>query len=379
MIDRRTRILFIITHLELGGAQRQLFYILKNLDKDKYFLYLYAGNRGYLKRDFLNLSHIKVKLSSSLIREINPFLDAVTFLRLLFFIKNNRFDIVHTHSPKASILGRWAAFLLGVKNIIYTVHGWPFHKFMNPFMYTFFLYLERLTAKITKRIIVVSKADLKIGIDKKIAPQDKFNFIHYGVDIEKMERTFLKRKDELYSKELIINISSLKHQKGLYYFLDTAKLIIAKRNKLKFLLIGDGPLKNHIKKAITSYGLKNYVYLAGWVDDLSRIFSKTSVLVLTSLWEGLPLVVLEAIIAGIPAVVTNTGGLLDIVENYRNGIIVKTRDTEKISKAVLQVLDNYDQWCRMIKSYRKNINLYYWSIERMIKDVSNLYGSLSIT
>ena len=139
----KKKILFIITYLELGGAQKQLLYIIEGLDKSKYEVYLYAGGRGYLKRYFLSLSSVDVKLDFFLIREINPFFAAAAFLKLLFFIRKHKFDIVHTHSPKASLLGRWAAYFAGVRNIIYTVHGWPFHKFMNPIAYNFYLFLDR--------------------------------------------------------------------------------------------------------------------------------------------------------------------------------------------------------------------------------------------
>ena len=172
--NRKKKILFVITHLELGGAQKQLLSLVRNLDKEKYSLSLYAGKRGYLINEFLNTSGLKVTLSVSLVREINPFLDILEFCKLLFFIRKNRFDIVHVHCPKASILGRWAAHFAGLKNIIYTAHGWPFHKFMHPFLYKFYLFLEKLTAKITKKIIVVSKADLKEAVNRNLSSPDKF-------------------------------------------------------------------------------------------------------------------------------------------------------------------------------------------------------------
>jgi glycosyltransferase involved in cell wall biosynthesis len=374
-VSFKKKILFIITHLELGGAQKELLYLIEGLDKKKYQIYLYAGNRGYLKEDFLKLKEINIYLDNFLIREINPLYDLLSFLKLFFFIKRHKFDIVHTHSPKASILGRWAAFFTGIKNIVYTVHGWPFHKFMNILVYIFFLYLEKLTAKITKKIIVVSTADLKTALTKKIAPRSKLVLIHYGVDIEVLNNIYLKRKETI-SRHLIINISSLKPQKGIFDFLKVVNLIIKTRKNLQFFIVGSGPLKNQIAKFILRHKLQKYVGLKGWIRNVYSLLSQASVLVLTSLWEGLPLVVLESVIAGIPVVVTDTGGIWDIVRNYENGIVCFPKDVKKISEAVVDLLDRYEEWKKKIKKFRKQLDLKYWSKERMIKKIDALYETL---
>lgn len=369
----KKKILFVITHLQLGGAQKLLLWLIKNLDRDKYSLYLFAGDYGYIKKEFIGIPYLKVKFIPELVRPINPLYDLIAFFKLYSYIRKEGFDIVHTHSPKASILAIWAAYLAGVKNIICTVHGWPFHEFISPFSYRFLLWLERLTARITEKIIVESKGDLKIGVDKKIAPPDKFILIRHGVDIELLESIFSGRIKNPPAKDLIVNISTYKRQKDLNSFLETARLILDKDKRLRFSLIGDGPLRKEIIKAVENDGLKDHISLEGWVRDLSQILSTASLLVLTSLWEGLPLIVIEAIIAGVPVVVTDTGGVSDVVENYRNGIIVKPKDTEKLSEAVLSILDRYDEWQKMIMEDREKMDLSYWSQKRMVEEIESVY------
>ena len=146
----KKKILFIITHLELGGAQKQLLSLIENLDRDKYSLYLCAGDDGYFKSKFKAVAFLKVYFVPELVRRISPLNDLIVFLKLYFFIRKNGFDIVHTHSPKASILGRWAAYLSGVKGIIYTAHGWPFHDQLNQLLaklYFFWRRSQRLSQK----------------------------------------------------------------------------------------------------------------------------------------------------------------------------------------------------------------------------------------
>jgi len=382
----KKKILFVITYLELGGAQKQLLYILQSLDKSKYDIYLYAGNRGYLKHDFLSLSGINVRLDSFLVREINPFFDIVIFFKLLFLIKKHKFDIVHTHSPKASVLGRWAAYLGGVKNIIYTVHGWPFHKFMNPFVYYLYFFLEKVTAAITKAIVVVSRADLEKGIKNRLAPSNKFFMVHYGIDIDKFKNIWIEHNRKLYTpgvykkvgKAIVLTVSSLKPQKGIMKFLDVAKMLLDDLPDLEFVIAGSGPLRRRVVKEIKKRNLDGKVFLYGWVRDISELLKKADIFVLTSLWEGLPLALIEAVIAGMPFVVTNTGGVLDIARIFNRGIVVDSFDPEAVKNACLKMLKNYQEWNRIIKNQRKRFDADYWSYKRMIGQLEGVYESISI-
>lgn len=360
----KKKILFIITHLELGGAQKQLFSLIKNLDSDKYSLYLCAGDKGRLKKEFTNLSLLRVNLIPELVRRISPFDDLVAFAKLYFFIRENKFDIVHTHSPKASILGRWAARLAGVRNIVYTVHGWPFHDFLNPLSYYLYLFLEKISAPITKKIIVVSSSDSREGIKKKVFSADKFVIIHYGLDIEWVNRIFLKRKSCPSFEDLIINISCLKPQKGLACFLDTAEIVRSRRTDTRFSVIGNGPLYESVNREIEKRGLTGCLSLEGWMDDVSGFLSRASVLVITSLWEGLPLAVIEAAASGVPIVATDTGGVLDILEDGDNGIIVKRKNAKDIAAAILAIMNNYNNWHKKVIVAREKLDLTRWSEQR---------------
>jgi glycosyltransferase involved in cell wall biosynthesis len=372
----KKKILFIITYLELGGAQKQLLYILKSLDRNKYSLYLYAGNEGYLKEDFLNIPDVTVKLDSSLKRKINPFLDLPAFLKLFFFLRRNSFDIVHTHSPKASILGRWAAFFSGLRNIVYTVHGWPFHDFMHPLAYYFYLFLEKITAKITKKIIVPSQADLKIGLEKKIASLEKLTLIHYGVEIEVFDKIYQERKKVDKRADLIFTISSLKKQKGIFYFLTIAKMLLLENPRLNFTIAGDGPLRRKVKEKINNLKLKDKVQLVGWSRDIAYFLKRADIFILTSLWEGLPVSLIEAVIAGVPVIVTDTGGIRDIVTNNQQGLIIKPVNILEIRKSCQNILKNYADWHKIIEDNRKKLDLSYWSYQRMLGQLTEIYDRL---
>ena len=369
----KKKILFIITYLELGGAQKQLLSLIENLDKDKYSLYLCAGDYGYLKNKFKAITFLEAYFVPELARRISPLNDLIAFVKLYFFIRKNGFDIVHTHSPKASILGRWAAYLAGVKSIIYTVHGWAFHDQLNPLLAKLYILLEKITALITKKIIVVSSSDLGKALKNKVSSTDKCVIIHYGVDIKWAEQIFLKRKTSPPAINLIINISCLKPQKGLSYFLDVAEIILRKRGDARFSIIGDGPLNEKIKQEIEKRKLKKEVALEGWKDDTAGALSRASVMVITSLWEGLPLAVIEAVISGVPVVATDTGGVLDILKDNNNGIILQRKDIQSIADATISIIDNYNSWYKKVMATRGQLDLEYWSDRRMARSTERVY------
>ncbi|MFC1514744.1 glycosyltransferase family 4 protein [Candidatus Omnitrophota bacterium] len=369
----KKRILFIITHLELGGAQKNLLDLVKGLDPESYSLWVCAGDQGYLKKEFLKLSGLKLVFIPSLVRSINPVLDTIAFFKLLFFMKKNTFDLVHVHSPKASILGRWAAFFAGVPSIVYTVHGWPFHEFISPLSSNFYIFLERMTALITEKIIVISRHDMDKALAAKIAPKDKICLIHYGVDLERFSRVFEKRNNGAVDSKSIITVASLKPQKGLSYFLKMARSLLEESPGLRLIIAGDGPDRDKVTRQLGALGLEGKVVLAGWVEDIAGLMAKSAVLVLSSLWEGLPLAVIEGAIAGVPMVVTDTGGLRDLVVDGENAMVVPPADEKALAGAVKAMLSDYDQWARKTRMHRKILRLSDWSKETMAAKVEDLY------
>lgn len=368
------KILYIITHMEMGGAQKHLLSLLDGLQGKNFEIHVVCGEKGYLKNDLLNYERIKVEVIPQLVREINPVFDAIAFLKIYWYIKKNHFDIVHTHSPKASFLGRWAGYCAGVRNIFYTVHGWPFHKFMHPMSYFLYWFLEKVTAFITNRIIVVSCADFTMGVASKIAPSRKLKIIHYGIDVKRFNDVFNWRiKDGACDNKTIVTVSSFKPQKNMFAFLKVCLELVNLGLVKKIIILGDGPLKPKVTKQVDILGLNPYTVLTGWVNDISPYLRNASVFILTSLWEGLPFAVMEAVVSGVPVVVTDTGGVRDIMSENVQGIIVNPRKKSEFVNACVDVLKNNDRWDRIIKENRMTMDCSYWTQERMINDIESLY------
>ncbi|MDD5594996.1 MAG: glycosyltransferase family 4 protein [Candidatus Omnitrophica bacterium] len=342
----RINLLFIVTKLELGGAQKQLLSLIQGLGETCEFnIFLFTAKEGLLLEDVLKIDNITLRKSSCLVRAINPFKDLLALFEIYRFIKKNNIKIVHTHSSKAGILGRFAAKLAGAKCVIHTVHGWPFHEY-QPWLYrSLYIYLEKQIAKFSDKIVVVSQADREMGLRHSVGRNDQYQLIRYGIEPAFFGKPTAGRRfraelsisaDHL----LVTNISCFKPQKSPLDFIRVANLVLKTLPEVKFLLIGDGKLRQGIEKLIRELHLEEKIILAGWRRDIPEILCETNVLVLTSLWEGLPISVLEALASGCPVVATDTGGIREVVADGKNGFLVQPKEIFKMAEKLTLLLQN---------------------------------------
>lgn len=375
---QKKNLLYIITKLELGGAQRQLLLLIRNLDTTKYNIFLLTSSKGFLIPDALSIKELKLATLWSLDRPINPLKDALAFISIYKFIKRNKIDIVHTHSSKAGILGRWAAKLANVKLILHTIHGWSFHPYQNWLINNLFIFLEKITSLITDKFIVVCETDKYRGLLNRIGSEKKYAVIPYAIDLNELKKRddYIKKELEIKDEELVIGtISSLKPQKAPWDFVRVAFRIKKIFPKVKFILVGDGFLRKRIERIVYRYGLKKDFIFTGWRRDVGRILSIIDIFVLTSLWEGVPIAVLEAMALGKPVVVTDTGGISEIIKDKFNGFLVKCGDVEGISNIVVDLLKDENLKDKISQNARDSIDSRY-NIPSMVEATKKLYLDL---
>ena len=396
---RKKNLLYIITKLELGGAQKQLLALISGLDRNKYNIFLLTAKYGLLIPDALAIENLKVRGSAFLDRPINPLKDILALIEISRFIQKNKINLVHTHSSKAGIIGRLAAKLARVKTIIHTVHGWSFHDYQPRWLRWFYINLERLVAKFTDKIIVVSNFDLQKGLDNHIGQDDKYVLIRYGIDYvefnevdhfchsepRRPDRIFGGRGEEslrvreelgLAANDLVVGmVACFKPQKAPLDFIKLAYLVNKEMPGVKFILVGDGVLRAQVEQLINNFGLQKEVILLGWRRDIPHILSALDVFALTSLWEGLPISVLEVIVLGKPVVATNTGGIAEIISDGQTGFLVLPKDMDTMAKKIIMLLK--DESLRLsIASKAKNYLDNSFSLVNMTGCTQNLYDSV---
>ena len=384
MANSEIKVLQIITKFVVGGAQEHLIYLCDLLNKERCRVKVLSGAQtgpeGELIKE-IEKRGIDLFILPELVREINPLKDLLALIQLTRYIKKERFDIVHTNSSKAGILGRLAAKLAGVPIVVHTVHGWGHHDEMGKLRKGFYIFLEKCAGKLTDKIITVSYLDTKKGLKNGIADSGKYITIRSGIDLSVFNPATIdveheKRKWGIpLTNNVVGSIMRFSKQKNPLDFVKMAAEIVEKSPKVSFLLVGDGSLKPQIESSILQFNLSEKVILTGVRNDVPQLLAVMDVFVLPSLWEGLPRVIPQAMAIGLPIVATEVGGILEAVKEGQNGFLVPPKDFHAMAHRVIQLLEDQNLAKKMGERGRKMVYPEF-CVKQMVKSTESLYEGL---
>lgn len=380
-LAKKIKLLHIITNLELGGAQKHALQLIGSLDKEKYQKHFICNPSGLLTQEAEGLPGVHVNFMPALQRTISPWRDLRSLFYIFKYIRRHRIDIVHTHSSKAGIIGRWAAYLAGVRVIIHTVHGWSFHDYLPKPLKQFYLLLERIAAVFTDSFIGVSLNDIQKGLSNNIGKKDQYQLIRYGISPPassgKDAVNALKQEFGIGADKLCVGmVACLKPQKNPIDFIRLAEAICKKRSNAVFLSVGDGALRGKMQSLIYKKNLQKQVRLCGWRRDMGDMFSLFDIIVLPSLWEGLPIALLEAMSFAKPVVAYNSDGTGEIIRQGENGYLIEPKDIDAFVEKVEFLLSNKDFRQTMGKKAKEFFAQEMFTPEEMLKQTENLYQRL---
>ncbi len=370
------KMLHIITLSKWGGAQQVLFDIVTNTDKKKYLIEVACSPGGHLVNK-LKKRGITVYEIVSLKRNLAPFSSLRALLALYQLIKRGEYDIVHCHSSKAGILGRISACLAGIPKVYFTVHGWGFYNQEEyGWAQKLLIFLEKVAAKCSTKIICVSENDKKEGIRRKITKENKFLLIRNGTNWEvKENREKIRRKLGVSENEIVFGmVGRLSYPKNPLMFLRIADEIVKKYSKAKFVLIGNGPLFKECRDFIRENTLENNIFLLGEKspEETRKLLLGFDVFVLTSKFEGSPISIIEAMFAGQPVVASNVGGVSELIFDQKNGFLVKDQDVDKFVE-ILTILFEKPQLRLSMGEEGRKIGHSQFGLREMIRSYERLY------
>ncbi len=337
------KILYLITQSEWGGAQKYVYELATNLSSRGFDISVACGAGGILI-DKLQERNIKVFVLKNLVRPINPYRDLLAFFKISKLIKREKPDLVHTSSSKAEILGNLAARLAGSK-VIFTAHGFVFNE-ATGFKRKILIWLERLAAKWADKIIAVSEFDRQNAINEKIMTAKKIITIHHGLNLEffknfKKDTVAIRNRIGMPTNAPLVGTAANFYKtKGLKFLIEAAAIVIKKIPSARFLIAGDGELRPQLEKQIRNLGLQNKIFLIGFREDALEIIAALDVFALSSLKEGLPFVLLEAGAFGRPVAATQVGGVPEIVDHAKNGLLVPPADANSLAAAIFSLLSD---------------------------------------
>lgn len=373
------RVLHIITRLELGGAQRNTLFTVANLDRASFAPALAWGPGDRLDNEADVLTDVDLFPVPSLVRPLSPGRDVAALLGLRKAIRSFRPDVVHTHSSKAGILGRFAAGLENVPVVVHTIHGWGFTPLQSPVRRSIYVLAERMAARWTTHFVAVSHANRRQGIERNIVAPEHSSVIRSGIDLSLFENLPLKseaRRELGLPPEhpVVTQVSNFKPQKAPLDCVRAAALIAQRIPQAHFVMAGDGPLRDDVRALGKKLGLGDRLLLPGWQRNIPLLYAATDVAVLSSRHEGLPRAVVEALASGVPVVATEVDGTPEVLSNGENGYLVPPGDVELLADRVCLVLA--DEECRTRMSAAASRGLEEFDINTMVRQQEELYTCL---
>jgi len=309
-----------------------------------------------------------------------PIGDLKTFGRLYQVIKREKPDLVHLHLLKARFFGGIAAKLAKVPMIVETFHGNLFSGYHGKLKAAAILAAERFLGwLIMDRVIAISETQKEEIIRYRVCPQEKIEVIPLGLNLNRFSQcSELKgefRKEIGISKETVLigTVGRLVPIKGLPYLL-VAISRVAKSSDYDFclLVVGDGELRRDLESQASSLGIERRVRFLGWRFDLERIYADLDIVVLSSLNEGTPVSLIEAMAAGKAVLATKVGGVPDLIEDGKTGVLVPSKDPEALTEAILRLLKN-DALRRRLGEQAKASVYPKYDVSRLVEDMKNFY------
>jgi len=340
------RIAHIITRLILGGAQENVVLCCEDLLRDYGDDVLLItgpalGPEGSLL-DRARAGGVPLTILPSLQRAIHPWRDLLAYRAIGKALREFRPDVVHTHSAKGGILGRAAAWHMGIPAIVHTVHGAPFHPYQSAVARSLFRGCERWAAKRCHALISVADAMTDLLVSAGVAPRDQFTTIYSGIEVEPLLqghrlRDAVRRKLGYRPDHVVIGkIARLFRLKGHQYLIEAAKRLVRAEPLARFLLVGDGVLRNQLERQIRAAGLEEHFQLIGLVppEEIPGLVAAMDIVVHTSLREGLARALVHGLLAGKPVVSFDVDGAREVVLDDITGYLITPRDCGALAAAL---------------------------------------------
>jgi glycosyltransferase involved in cell wall biosynthesis len=390
--DKKT-ILYLITQSEFGGAQRYVFDLAMNLKNEFNIIVAFGGGENEEFTEKLKENNIEYYILKNLKREISPINDFLAIFEIIKLIKKIKPDIIHLNSSKISILGSFAAkicYVLRVPRfarearracyVIYTVHGWVFNEPLSKWKKSFYFRAEKFTSLFKDRIICISKLDYEIAKTKLKILEKKLTLIYHGLEpinflpCDEARQKLLQTFDfRLSTFDLVIGtIANLYKTKGLEYLIEAIKILTTYNSQLTALIIGGGTERKNLEDLISQLNLKSRVFLLGNIKNAAELLPAFDIYANSSVKEGFPYSILEAMSAGLPIVATEVGGIPEMINDGKNGLLVESQNPQALAEKI-KILIEDENLRKIFGEETKQKVKDEFEMEKMIKKTREVY------
>ena len=340
-LTEKTRVLMLIDNFDQGGAQNLVLDLVSSLDAESFcpivcsLRPLNDYTEAFEQRGirFYDLGHLKY--------------DPLKLFKLAVLIKRERIDVLHTFLSGSRVIGVLAARLVGLKAVFsHDVTGEGFYRNYPRAAQRFVAMFDRILMRWTTRLFVGSKAILTFCLEEKKLPQDRVSLLYNWIDPAPFKdiakfRTQLREEQNIPSGSVVVGSCGRLHaMKGFDTLLRAVPKVVAEVPQACFLLVGDGPERHNLDAQVLALKMTEHVRLPGYVKDITSVYAAFDGFVLSSNFDTFPLAILEAMVAGVPVVATQVGGVPEMIQHEVTGLLVPAGDSVALADAVIRLLQD---------------------------------------
>ncbi len=381
---RKIKVVRIQSRICIGGPAIHSEILSRYMPKDKYETLLLGGALEAEERclfEELRAKGVNIRIVEQMRRAVNPLADLRAIKQVYGILRQEKPDIVCTHTAKAGTIGRIAAWLAGVPVILHTFHGHVFEGYFGKSKVRFFILVEKVLSLLSDQIVAISPLQAKDLAEKyKIAPAKKIATIRLGFELDRFlahrPRRNLRASLGLSAEQILLaiigRIVPIKNHTMILHVL--AKL--HKENlKVHLCVVGDGEDRPQIEELCRRLGLADFVHFLGWISAMEDLYPEIDMVVLTSLNEGTPFSIIEAMASSVPVVATNVGGVPDLLQGGKNGLACRPDNAGDMAEKIRILLLDGELRQKLVENAREFVVRHY-HYTRLITDMDSLYQRL---
>jgi glycosyltransferase involved in cell wall biosynthesis len=355
------KVLLMITRAELGGGQTHVADLLRGM-RDEFDVELAVGEEGYLT-EMADQIGVPWHVLPDLVQPISPIRDLKALHQCLLLCRQIKPDLIHAHTSKAGIIGRMAASLADIP-CIFTAHTWCFAEGTSWKWKAIGTPLEKLAARVSKRIITVSDANRDLAIRHRISDPERFLTVHNGIPDCKH-----RAAPDSHPVPRIVMVARFSHQKAQSMLVDAVHSL---NEPFRLAFVGEGPLRESVERQVKALGLSDKVDFLGQRLDISEILASADIFALFTKWEGFPISILEAMRAGLPVVASDVNGVPEAITDGQTGFLIPPADITLFQYRLRQLLQQANLRRRMGLAGRRRFEREF-TADAMIRKTAALY------
>lgn len=364
------RIFHLITRLIRGGAEAKTIRAAAGLAETYDFTIGHGASFDPGQVAELEAMGIGTRRFST-IRHYNPLTPPAAVVSVARHLRGGGYDVVHTHSTEAGIIGRLAAYIAGVPAVVHTVHGSPFAVDRSPLLNGFVLACERAVAPLTDRIVFNADVLAEEYRERGIGRPEQYVTVYSGIDLDRFRGA--EPAADLDDERLrIAMIGRVVEGKGFEVLLDAVERL--RRDDVAVTIVGEGPLRGELEEEIVERGLDDVVSSLGFREDVPAVLAATDVFVLPSYREGTPRVITEAMASGLPVVASDVGGVPEQVVDGENGYLIPPGDAAALVDRIERLLEDPDRRAEFGAAGRTRAERF--AEGSMVTDLAAVYADL---